>query len=401
MRVVAQATVNGSTAARFEPVAAVFAAIAGDGGVSAFSVRRGEERVVDLWSGPDGAAAPVLPAFSGTKALVAACVLLLVARGQLELDAPLRRWWPGFGRVAEPPVTLRHVLTHTSGLPGIRAARLRPDDLLDGEAMAALLARERPIWSPGTRFSYHPLTYGWLLDAVVRRADGRDLARFFDDEIARPRGLELALGLPSVDAARVPPLALAGAWTGAQSARIAAADPALFHAVYRNPDVWSPAGITWWQQPATRRAGLPGAGAFGTADAIASFFAALIRTDSGPSLLTAGALRGAVATEVAGRCLLTGAPYRYGIGFQLQRRDRPFGPAAVAFGHSGAGGSLHGAWPRRRIAFSFASSRLRDDADDRRASRLLAALARCERETRPPAADQPRPQRHSAAGRSG
>jgi hypothetical protein len=63
-----------------------------------------------------------------------------------------------------------------------------------------------------------------------------------------------------------------------------------------------------------------------------------------------------------------------GAGFQLQVDDR-FGPVAEAFGHGGAGGSLHGAWPEQRIAFSYVPNLLRDDGQSsERAHSLLRAL---------------------------
>ena len=51
-----------------------------------------------------------------------------------------------------------------------------------------------------------------------------------------------------------------------------------------------------------------------------------------------------------------------------------FGPEPDAFGHDGAGGSVHGAWPAQRVGFSYAMNLMRDDPEDRRSLALLEAL---------------------------
>jgi CubicO group peptidase (beta-lactamase class C family) len=65
----------------------------------------------------------------------------------------------------------------------------------------------------------------------------------------------------------------------------------------------------------------------------------------------------------------------FGLGFQLQTSERHLGPPADAFGHSGAGGSVHCAWPEQRLGLSYAMNVLRDDRPvDPRSDALLTAL---------------------------
>src|SRR5690606_20412767 len=73
---------------------------------------------------------------------------------------------------------------------------------------------------------------------------------------------------------------------------------------------------------------------------------------------------------------LVGHQMVLGLGFQLQSDRRQFGPPASAFGHPGAGGSVHGAWPAQGIGFSYTMNQMRD-AEDARASSLLVALHGC------------------------
>ena len=67
----------------------------------------------------------------------------------------------------------------------------------------------------------------------------------------------------------------------------------------------------------------------------------------------------------------------FGVGFQLQTDTLTLGPEPGAFGHGGAGGSVHGRWPRQRLGFSYAMNQLRDDPGDMRAAALLTALYNC------------------------
>ena len=70
-----------------------------------------------------------------------------------------------------------------------------------------------------------------------------------------------------------------------------------------------------------------------------------------------------------------GVERRFGVGFQLQTASRPLGPEPDAFGHGGAGGSSHGAWPAKQVGFSYAMNLMRDDQDvDARPQALLRAL---------------------------
>src|SRR5439155_741689 len=101
--------------AGFEPVAEEFFGTLGEGG-GAFAAVVDGQPVVDVWGGDvDGDTLYLV--FSGTKGLVAVCVLLLVERGALDLEAPVARYWPEFDK---PDVLVRHVVSHLAGLPGLR-----------------------------------------------------------------------------------------------------------------------------------------------------------------------------------------------------------------------------------------------------------------------------------------
>jgi CubicO group peptidase (beta-lactamase class C family) len=137
-------------------------------------------------------------------------VMLLVDRGRVALDAPVSRYLPEFDGAGTAAITVRHLLTHTSGLRAdlpiavIRAART-PAELL------GLVCAETPRVPPGTRVIYSDLN-AVLLGEVVRRASGEALDLFVAREVFRPLGMTETRYRPARDVlGRVAPT---GTWRG-------------------------------------------------------------------------------------------------------------------------------------------------------------------------------------------
>ncbi|MEZ5980022.1 MAG: serine hydrolase domain-containing protein [Planctomycetota bacterium] len=133
---------------------------------------------------------------STSKQFTAASVLLLVEDGKLGLDTPLVELFPEFANMAafEPTVRLRHLVSHTSGLPDyLWTMQLAGKD--DGtiytldEVLAQLARIERPLFPAGERFAYSNTNY-LLLGEIVHRVSGRSLRRFAQERIFAPLGME-------------------------------------------------------------------------------------------------------------------------------------------------------------------------------------------------------------------
>ncbi|WP_139058498.1 serine hydrolase domain-containing protein, partial [Streptomyces prasinopilosus] len=173
--------VHGTVAEGFEPVGEAFAGNferLGERG-AAVAVYRDGRRVVDLWAGVkdvDGAEpwerGTAQLVRSATKGVAAAVPLLLHQDGELDLDAPVGHYWPEFKARGKEGVLVRHLLNHRAGLP-LLDRPLTPREALDPLRGAEAIAAQAPVWEPGTDHGYHALTYGWLLDGLVRRVTGR------------------------------------------------------------------------------------------------------------------------------------------------------------------------------------------------------------------------------------
>lgn len=315
----------------------------------------------------DGGTLAVL--FSGTKGLVATVVAMAVDRGLLDVRAPVAEYWPEFAAGGKRAVTVAQVLSHTVGL-------LYPDPEpaagpLDSEANAAVLAGQRPLWEPGTRVAYHAVTFGYLTDAILGRATGRHAGQLVREWLAVPYGLDLFLGLPESLEERVAPVFRAPGYAISTFLE----DPRRRETVERMYG----SALLGDELPAnTRRfhaSALASGGGIGGADAMARCY----------SLLASGRLVTGRTLETFTRAWSSGAdavndrPVVFGLGYELQDPLDSYGPVARAYGHSGAGGGLHGVWPEHGIGFSVHSNEMRSENADHRAKDLLTALHRAVR----------------------
>ncbi|MEU3930537.1 serine hydrolase domain-containing protein [Streptomyces sp. NPDC029044] len=379
--------VNGTVAEGFEPVRDAFVrnfATLGDRG-AAVAVYRDGHKVVDLWGGTkdvDGTApwergtAQVVR--SATKGVAAAVLLLLHQRGQLDLDAPVGHYWPEFKARGKERVLVRHVLNHRAGLP-VLDRPLTPQEALDPLKGPEAVAAQTPAWEPGTDHGYHALTYGWLLDELVRRITGQGTGQWLASQVTGPLGLDLWLGLPESEAGRAGRVGrVEGAEpTGGLRARPkrsvteAYEDPAsltrrAFAAISPFPDQ---------NDPAYRAAALPATNAVASADGLARFYATLIGDTAGATrLFTPETVDLARAEESAGpdRVLMVGT--RFGLGYMLHGSASPF-LTPGSFGHPGRGGALGFADPETGIAFGYVTNGFRKTVTaDPRAQGLVRAV---------------------------
>ena len=313
---------------------------------------------------PWTASTPVL-VWSCTKPLAAACVLHALAREGVPLSTPVGDFWPEFQQGGKEGVTMAQALSHQAGLAALDV----PAQALDHAAVVKALELQVPNWSPGGGHGYHPRTYGYLLDEILRRVDGTPgmtLGRYWQTYFAVPLGLDFWIGLPQEKWGEVSPVYPPKVTAPPRSP--------LFYAALNDKHSLtgrafaSPRGL---QGPASmntqeaRRASLPAFGGIGTAHALGKFYA---------MLAGGGALEGvrffdstAAMTDVLvnGPDLILIRPTAFAAGFMHDPLDASgakvrqlFGPSPMAFGQPGAGGSHAFADPENGIAFAYVMNQM-------------------------------------------
>jgi CubicO group peptidase (beta-lactamase class C family) len=140
---------------------------------------------------------------STTKGITATCMHVLVEKHKLSYDMPIVKVWPEFGQNGKDAATLRHALSHQTGVPQTPVG-YTPDWLPDWDRMCRGIAALKPMYPIGQRTAYHSLNYGYINGEILRRVDGRTIAQFLQDEICKPLGINgIYLGVPDRELHRV------------------------------------------------------------------------------------------------------------------------------------------------------------------------------------------------------
>lgn len=165
----------------------------------------GTELIIDaVYGTADRSGRPVtsetlFPVFSFSKAVAATALHIQAERGLIDYDVPVAEYWPEFAANGKGDITVRHVLSHQSGIAQMPEG-VTPELLADWEWMTAQIAAFRPYFPAGTKSAYQSLVFGWIVGEVVRRTDprGRSFDAFVRDELSAPLGIadELWFGVP-------------------------------------------------------------------------------------------------------------------------------------------------------------------------------------------------------------
>ena len=381
--------VGGVVESGFEPVRDAFEANFRERGEAgaACCVYVDGRKAIDIWggvadhkTGREWDEDTAVLVYSTTKGVTAICAHHLAERGGLDLDATVVRYWPEFAAAGKESVTVRQLLAHRAGLPTLEP-KLKPADALAWDPAVEQLARQVPLWEPGTQHGYHAVTYGWLVGEVIRRAAGKTVGRYLAEEIAGPLGLDLWIGLPASEAGRVARLRPAApvrlsrdelaAIPKAELDRLMAmADPGslLMRALNPTDPPFSFNSSELWA------AELPGANGIGTARSLARLYAATIGEVDGVRLLGPGTRADATVEQSNGPDAVLGLATRFGSGFFLPSAFSPLmGPRS--FGHAGAGGSLACADPDTGVAFAYVMNQMQQSiSGDPRPAALVSAV---------------------------
>ncbi|VAX44220.1 D-alanyl-D-alanine carboxypeptidase precursor [Acinetobacter calcoaceticus] len=180
----------------------------GQGGAALAVYFRGQ-KVVDIYTGlksqteawqPDTLAV----CYSTGKGILATLAHIVVSEGFLEYDKPISTYWPEFAQNGKEQMTLRHVLSHQSGMFDIRNTIESAREMLDWPHMLDMVAAVKPRFVAGEGNAYQALTFGWLVGGVLEKATGQSLAQLMQKYLVEPLDLDGAyFGVPASELDRV------------------------------------------------------------------------------------------------------------------------------------------------------------------------------------------------------
>ena len=369
------AAAQGFVAKGYEGVRDAFAAAqAADEGGAQLCVYRHGERVVDLWAGRDKVndqpygEDTITVIMSCTKGATAACVHILAERGLIDYEAPVADYWPEFAGGGKADARIWHVMSHSVGLPGVvPESGVTANDMLYPERHIGALEALAPVWTPGASCHYHPITYGSLLNEVVRRVTGKSISQVLAEEISGPLGLDFWIGLPESEEPRVAPHFQTS--PGFDEAQLTAFIAGMgidvetrLAKVVLNLFKHTGELIETMNNREVRAAQLPAGNGVSDACSLARMYAALIGEVDGVRLLKPETMEKARTPRTGAMVppgdfgkLVFGAPIAYGLGFEFAREGTPM-LGQGSFGHAGAGGRIGFAHPESGTAAAYVAN---------------------------------------------
>ncbi|MBA3832313.1 MAG: beta-lactamase family protein [Chthoniobacterales bacterium] len=319
--------------------------------------------------------------WSVTKGLGSACLLHVLQERGIELERRVAEFWPEFADNGKGAITLAQLLSHQGGLSAL-------DELVevaDHAAVVRALARQKPLWAPGTAHGYHARTFGFLIDELVRRIDGRTIGNYWRQIFAEPLALDIWIGLPPAENARVATIRAAKAG--------GTAEPEAFYQALATPGTierktfTSPRGlhsVSAMNAPENRAVSIVSFGGIGSARALGKFYGMLANGGelAGRRYFNSATIAQMTTTLAAGLDRVFGIPTAFSAGFMKDPpgvAPRIFGPSRLAFGHPGAGGSHAFADPENGLAFAYVMNQMEQQIlPNDKSLRLVGALYGCD-----------------------
>jgi CubicO group peptidase (beta-lactamase class C family) len=335
---------------------------------------------------------------------------------KIDIERRVGDFWPEFAQAGKETITLGQLLSHQAGL----AALDRKVDLLDYAAVIDALAKQEPNWPPGTAHGYHARTFGFLVDELVRRISGIKLAEYWRKNFAGPLGLDLWIGLPEKENARVatmyapkagkqpepkdrqpaPPVGRTRPVASSDFYADLATKGTFAHKVFTSP--FGLNAISAMNRPEIRALPIVSFGGIGSAGALAKFYAILANGGQmenrpafaslrrGEQFFSKKTIAWMTNTLTDGIDRVFQIPTAFSAGLMKDSRSARenltalsgqvskraiFGTSPSAFGHPGAGGSHAFADPENGISFAYVMNQMEQSVlPNEKSLRLVDAI---------------------------
>jgi len=348
--------IEGTNQPGFAPVREAFTSLWNEIEVGAgLSIFLGDDLVVNLWGGHTNRDRTIpwqqdslVNTYSISKGIVSLALTCLVDEGKLDYDKPVADYWPQFGAERKSGITVAQALSHQAGVYTFHPS-MEAEDLYNWQKAAFNVASQAPAWKPATAFGYHSITWGYIAGELVRQITGETTGDYLRRRMTNQLQADFHIGLTGAEQERCAEV------IGPNHAR-----PPLKKAAARgkttlpkNDPVLSPYRVV--SSAAWRKAEIPGSNGHGSSLGIARCYQAAING----KLFSRDVLQLAVKEETNGETdLCLNQLLRRSRGFILNCEPCYYGPAKLAFGHPGTGGSTAFADPDNKVAFAYVTNQL-------------------------------------------
>ncbi len=351
---------------------------------AAVSVWRNGESILELHGGfrdtkheSPWTADTIVLFWSATKGLGSACLLHLLQEQNIALSRRVAEFWPKFAQSNKSDITISQLLSHQAGLCALDT----PVDLLNYSAVIAAIENQTPLWNPGTAHGYHARTFGFLLEELMRRIAGISIAEYWRRFFADPMQLDIWIGLPRSENARVATMYAAKAG-GTPEPKQFYSDLSTLGTLARKV-FSSPRGlgsVSGMNDPDIRALSFVSFGGIGSATSLAKFYAMLANDGEldGKRFFNQETISQMATTLTSGIDRVFQIPTAFSAGFMKdspETSNRLFGPSSLAFGHPGAGGSHAFADPENGISFAYVMNQMEQSVlPTKKSLRLVSAI---------------------------
>ena len=339
--------------------------------------------------------------WSATKGLGSACLLHVFQEHKIDIDRRAAEFWPEFAQAGKESITLAQLLSHQAGLAGLD----RKVEILDYDAVIDALEKQEPNWPPGSAHGYHARTFGFLLDELVRRISGSRIAEYWRQIFAEPLDLDLWIGLPAKENARVAtmyapklgkqPEPKKGVSDSDQFYLDVATRGTFVHKVFTSP--YGLNAVSEMNKPEIRAKPIVSLGGIGSANSLAKFYAMLANDGriEDREFFSEKTIGWMATTLTDGMDRVFQVPTAFSTGFMKDSKNaarKRFGrsthlPVRSAnrtdssggelepFGHPGAGGSNAFADPENKVAFAYVMNQMEQSVlPNEKSLRLVDAI---------------------------
>ena len=327
--------------------------------------------------------------WSATKGLGSACLLHVLQEHKIDIGRRVGEFWPEFASAKKENITLAQLLSHQAGL----AALDRKANVLDYAAVINALEQQEPNWLPGTAHGYHARTFGFLLEELVRRISSTRLAEYWQRTFAEPLGLDLWIGLPENENARVATMYAPKAAKQPEPKQFyldVATRGTFAHKVFTSPHGLN--AVSEMNKPEIRAQPIVSFGGIGNARSLAKFYAMLANGGrmEDRQFFAEKTMDWMKTTLTDGIDRVFQIPTAFSAGFMKDSEEserRRFGRSTKLpvqcqcgshlgpFGHPGAGGSNGFADPENGISFAYVMNQMEPSVlPDEKSLRLVDAI---------------------------